>query len=38
MSENAVDVVLLDVGLPGELDGHAVCHRLRAQRDTVRSS
>jgi len=32
---NLVDVVLLDVGLPGDLDGHDVCRALRARRDTV---
>jgi DNA-binding response OmpR family regulator len=32
---NAIDVVLLDVGLPGDVDGHEVCRRLRARHDTV---
>jgi DNA-binding response OmpR family regulator len=34
-AEHRIDVVLLDVGLPGDLDGHAVCRSLRVDRDTV---
>jgi DNA-binding response OmpR family regulator len=34
-ARHRIDVVLLDVGLPGDLDGHAVCRSLRADSDTV---
>jgi DNA-binding response OmpR family regulator len=30
-----IDVVLLDIRLPGEMDGHAVCRRLRDQDPVV---
>jgi DNA-binding response OmpR family regulator len=33
LAEGAVDVVLLDIGLPGAVDGIEVCRRLRAAED-----
>jgi DNA-binding response OmpR family regulator len=34
-AERRIDVVLLDIVLPGDLDGHAVCRQLRARDPAV---